>query len=318
MIPQAFIDIQNPLVHSFALLLSFVILYYGAEFVLSSAEKTGKALGLSPLVIGLAIVGFGTSLPELFVSQMASYKKSYEIAFGNIIGSNVANILLILGVSAIIYPLSMGRRDIKRQLKRHLAVTILLLIIMQFKVINWIAGIILLSYFGYYLSFTFRKMAKRVKEEHEIKPKIGILDIIKLVLGFCLLFFGGDLLVCSGTKLGELLSISPYVISAIFVAVGTSFPELVTSLVACIKKRDVDLVTGNIIGSNIFNIALILGSCGFYNIVSNSTYWVEMVTLVILSIVFLILAKFRPVLDRKVGVLFLLGYVGMVLHWTNF
>ena len=161
-------------------------------------------------------------------------------------------------------------------------------------------------------------MAKRVKEEHEIKPKIGILDIIKLVLGFCLLFFGGDLLVCSGTKLGELLSISPYVISAIFVAVGTSFPELVTSLVACIKKRDVDLVTGNIIGSNIFNIALILGSCGFYNIVSNSTYWVEMVTLVILSIVFLILAKFRPVLDRKVGVLFLLGYVGMVLHWTNF
>lgn len=317
MIPQALIDIQSPVFHSFILLISFAVLYFGADFALGSAEKIGKAVGISPLVVGLLIVGFGTSLPEFFVSHLACISGSYGIALGNVIGSNVANIFLIMGAAALIYPLSIRSRDIFKQLKRHLGLMVLLLVVMQFSRLNWITALALLGFFIYYLHFTFKKMEKGESHQDEERPKLTILDGLKLLLGFFLLYAGGELLVTSGTRLGEIFSISPYVISAIFVAFGTSFPELMTALVACIKKKDVDLITGNVIGSNIFNVAFVMGSFSFYNISLPSKFMVELITLVLISCVLIIMTRVKPRLDRLVGIAFLCCYLGMVFFWIQ-
>lgn len=303
------------------LIFSIVMLYYGAEFALESAEKIGLYLGMSPLVIGLLIVGFGTSLPEFFVSQLACFRGESPIALGNIIGSNIANLFLIMGAAGIFVPLHLARNEIKVQLYFHIGITaILATILFQSKLYWWGTGL-LITFFGVYLWNTFREMRKqrhlRSVSQEDLEHEMGVMLYVKLIIGFVLLYFGGDLLVSSGTKVGLMMGISTYVISAVFVAFGTSFPELVTAILACVKKKDTDLITGNIIGSNIFNVAFVLGSLGLYDIPIEQNYTLELSVLGFASIFLVGIALAKRSFYKLSGIVFLTTYGAVVYQWVT-
>ncbi len=302
------------------LTLSIIVLYYGAEFALDSSEIVGRYFGLSPLVIGLLIVGFGTSLPEFFVSQLACWRGHPEIALGNIVGSNIANLFLILGISGTITTLFILRREITLQFFIHIILTLLLIGILQYGKLNLITLGVMLVFFGGYLWHTFHEMKKQrghLAEEHDVEEKIDFKIVAKLFLGFTLLYGGGELLVSSGSALGKLFGISSYIISAIFIAFGTSFPELVTALIACVKKKNTDLITGNIIGSNIFNVAFVLGGLGFYDVKIEQKFHVEMYLLGAAALFLMALPLIKKNFGRPAGLLFLGSYVFVVFHWIS-
>lgn len=304
------------------LILSIVALYFGAEFALEAAEKVGRYFGMSPLVIGLLLIGFGTSLPEFFVSQIACFRGEPGMALGNIIGSNIANLFLIMGVSGVIAPLYILQKEIKRQMWLHLGLTSLLAFVVFYLEVSPLATMVLGLFFCGYLWDTFREMRKgrelrSDKEDEEELEKLEILIFIKLLIGFVLLYAGGDFLVSSGSALGLLLGVPNYVISAVFVAFGTSFPELVTALIACMKGKNTDLITGNIIGSNIFNVAFVMGSIGFYDIPVKQNFTVEIAILGGACLFLLTLVYMKRNFGKLPGVIFLSGYAGIVYHWVN-
>lgn len=304
-------------------LFSIWALYWGAELALEAAEKVGLYLGMSPLVIGLILIGFGTSLPELFVSHLAVGRGDSDIAIGNIIGSNLANIFLIMGVSSLVAPLFILRKEILTQLIIHLLLTALLFVIALFWGFNKTSSIVLLVFFVSYLSFTFYEMLRSRKlkhieeEDREEVTEIGIMVVIKLFGGFSLLYIGGELIVSSGTEIGKHFGISTFVISAIFMALGTSFPELITAILACYRKKNTDLITGNIIGSNIFNVALVLGSIGVVAPLKQVSVQTEMYLLMGVSLLFIVLYGIKQNIGRAVGVLFLTAYAYMVYYWIT-
>lgn len=305
------------LVQALLLLISLGALYYGAELALGSAEKIGRYFRLSPLVIGLVIVGFGTSLPELFVSQLAAARGRADIALGNIIGSNVANLFLILAVAGMIAPLILRTKEIMQQLFLHLGVTLVLIAVMTQETLTPISSISLLVFFIAFIYFTIFKQGKKEEEEDSEVEPIGVKAWVKLITGFVLLYSGGELLVSSGTNLGELAGISPFVISAIFVAFGTSFPELITSLIAVKEGKDLDIVTGNILGSNVFNVGFVLGSLGLYEVDTSASYRTELWGLLAASL-FLLFLYWRGLrFHRLGGILFFGGYALMLQHWLN-
>ncbi len=305
------------LLQSFLLLMSIIALYFGAEFALDSAEKIGKKLGMSPLVIGLLIIGFGTSLPEFFVSQLACYRGHPEIALGNIIGSNVANIFLILGVALCLVKLPIAGRDLRHQFGLHLILTIILVGIVYYGVLDIATLMILGTFFAGYLYYTFMGMDKNGDDDDDEEGEdLSYLVLGKLLAGFSLLYIGGEILVSSGSAIGELMGISEYVISALFVAFGTSFPELVTALLACKKNKDVDLITGNIIGSNIFNIAFVMGGLGVYRVPIEGDFHLEMAVLLGVSLFFVTFTFLKTHLPRFLGVIFLGIYASLIFYWV--
>jgi cation:H+ antiporter len=300
------------------LVISIIALYYGAEFALESAEKIGRFFGLSPLVIGLLIVGFGTSLPEFFVSQLASYRGQSPMALGNIVGSNVANLFLILGVSGLMTRLYITSDAIRSQLLVHIALTIVLTITLAQSGLIWWTALMLFGFFVFYLWNTFREMKRdrHLREDEESEEEaIHLLTFGVLILGFALLYGGGELLVYSGTNLGQLMGVSPFVISAVFVAFGTSFPELVTAVLACVKKKNTDLITGNIIGSNVFNVSFVMMSLFPYNIQYDTTYKVELGLLIFAAFYLATLSFVKKNFNWLSGGIFLSGYFGAVYYW---
>lgn len=303
------------------LALAIIMLYYGAEFALESAEKIGLALGLSPLVIGLLIVGFGTSLPEFFVSQLACLRGESPIALGNIVGSNIANLFLILGVSGVMVKLHVSRPEIKIQFILHLVLTgLLVFVLFQDRIYPWAAALFG-SFFVFYLYDTFKQMLKQrhtghMEDAHEA-DKIHWKEYVMLLIGFVFLYFGGELLVKSGSALAALAGVDSFVISAVFVAFGTSFPELVTAIMACRKGKNTDIITGNIIGSNIFNVAFVLASCSFYDIPIKQSFAVEAGLLIFASLFLLGLAYSKRFFGRFSGIVFLACYVLAVLSWVK-
>lgn len=305
------------------LILSLVFLYFGAEFALNGAEKIGKYLKLSPLVIGLLIIGFGTSLPEFFVSHLASYRGLPGMAIGNVLGSNVANVFLIMGITALFVPLHMYRADIRDQLISHIVLTIFAIIVFVHGQIGVLSTLLLGGFFVAYIIHLYHEMRKFKRLQKEIVSDIEEVDEVnfmivgQLLLGFGLLYGGGELLVSSGSQLGEMIGISEYVISAVFVAFGTSLPELITALLACFKGKDLDMITGNIIGSNIFNVAFVMGSLGGYQISIEGTYVKELSVLMGVAVFLLLLALAKRSLNWIGGILFLGVYITMVINWIN-
>ena len=294
------------------LTLSFFVLFLGAKWTLDSAEKIGCYFNLPSLVIGLLIIGFGTSLPEFFVCHLAVWDGHEEIALGNIIGSNIANIFLILGIVAILYPLHFDLK-FRRELFWHLGATLGLVLVVLIKELNYLTLSILFLFFATYLYFIFSKQKQDQKKEVSIKW----VDFIKLIIGLILLYFGGKLMVSSGSNLAISMGISEYVISALFIAFGTSFPELATALLAWKEKKDLDLITGNIIGSNIFNIAFVMGSLGIYKLPINQNYFAELILLLFAAVILLVFSFSKKVFFRFGGCCFLILYGVMAYIWTT-
>ena len=253
----------------FLMAVGFAIVITGASFLVDGACALARRLRVSDLVIGLTVVAFGTSLPELAVNVFASIKGSTGIAIGNILGSNIANILLILGVSGIIYPLVVTKGTVWKEIPLSLLAAIILGILANDKLIDnaqssaltRIDGLVLLSFFVIFIYYSFT-IAKRIEGAEALLPRKELTTrkvIALIVFGLAALILGGKFVVDSAVNLANVLGVSQSTIGLTIVAVGTSLPELATSAVAAYKKNS-EIALGNVLGSNIFNVFFVLGA----------------------------------------------------------
>lgn len=248
-------------------ILGFILLIKGADLFVDGASSIAKRLKISNLVIGLTVVAFGTSAPELVINIFASFEGKPDIAIGNILGSNIANVFLILGVAALIHPLVVHQNTIWKEIPLCLLATIVIAFMANdalidkapYSMITRIDGLILISFFIIFLYYTvtIAKVAA-VDTITEIKQISLWQSILFIILGLIGLVIGGDWIVQGAIKIASLLNISQSLIGLTVVAIGTSLPELATSAVAAYKKQS-DIAVGNVVGSNIFNIFWILG-----------------------------------------------------------
>lgn len=300
-----------------------VMILVGSDWLVDGASAIARKYGISEFIIGMTIVGIGTSMPELVSSAISAIGGHGDMALGNVTGSNICNVLLILGVTSLISPIGFTRSNIRKDLPFAIGVSLFLLLILYngFGLFGGTPGIsradalYLLLIFVIFMMDSF-KSSKSGAEEEEVKPMPMGKAILFIALGLAGLIFGGRFFVDHTVSIAERFHVSEAFISITLMAVGTSLPELATCVVAALKGKN-QLALGNIIGSNIFNIALIIGVSGAispFQIESIST--VDMV-MVVASIVMLWLAAFtfkRYKLDRIEGVIFLLAYVGYIAY----
>ncbi|ALA93463.1 calcium/sodium antiporter [Porphyromonas gingivalis] len=247
------------------LIIGLALVVGGANFLTDGAASIAKRFRLSDLVIGLTVLAFGTSAPELTVSLMAALKGSADIAIGNVIGSNIFNILAIVGITALIMPLTMSNSTIRIEIPLTILSSVVLFFMANDRlldmagenVITRTEGFVLLAFFLIFLFYTFN-MSKGEESPGQVRQFALPLSIIMVIGGLAALVFGGDLFVDNAAMLAGHMGVSESVVAITIVAGGTSLPELVTTLVAAIKKRP-GMAIGNIVGSNLFNILLILG-----------------------------------------------------------
>ena len=243
-----------------------VLLAAGAEGLVRGSSALALRLGVTPLVVGLTVVAFGTGSPELFVSVEAAYRGEGGIALGNVVGSNISNIALILGLSALARPMKVRSELIKREVPLMIAVTLLLCALLYDGTLSRVEGLILAAGSVAYMAFAYlaarRDRSKMVAEEFEealTKPRRAAwIDVALVVAGFVLLLIGARLLLAGATVVAAQFGVSQVVIGLTIVAIGTSLPELATSFVASLRG-EADVAFGNAIGSNILNILLVLG-----------------------------------------------------------
>ncbi|MDN5212457.1 calcium/sodium antiporter [Fulvivirgaceae bacterium BMA12] len=252
----------------FQFLFGFIILIKGADFLVRGSTSLGKKFGMSDLVIGLTIVSFGTSMPELLVNVLSSINGSSDIAIGNVMGSNIANILLILGISAAIYPLAITRNTYFIEIPFSLTATLLVGFLANATLsgekgpllISSVDGLVLLFFFFLFLGYVFisSREGKEKRFEKEYKAIAMGKSIGYLLIGILGLYFGGNWVVEGAIHFAEQLHVSESLIGLTIISIGTSLPELVTSALASFKKNS-DIAVGNVVGSNIFNMLWILG-----------------------------------------------------------
>lgn len=247
------------LVSIIILIVGFVILIKGADFLIDGASSLAKKLSISEIAIGLTIVAFGTSAPELIVNIFASVGGHHEITFGNILGSNIFNILMVLGVAGIISTIVVQRNTILKEIPFLLAATLLVFGLSLWNTdLSLFDGIILIIFLIIFLIYVIVFLKAKPLLGTDIKERSYPITIIMLISGVVGLFFGGKFVVDNAIIVARYFKVSEKFIGLTIVALGTSLPELVTSVIAIIKGRN-DLAIGNVIGSNLFNILLVLG-----------------------------------------------------------
>lgn len=257
------------MMHLLWLLMGLVFLTVGGEALVRGALAAAKRLGVSPLLAGLVIVGFGTSAPELVVSLQAVIKGQPDIALGNVIGSNIANILLILGISALIMPLATNSQCLRRDGLTMLVATLLFMVLASFNGVSRVEGVVLLLALVVYLVWAYRtekddvnspeaKLDQARSVEKELLPMNIPITLVAIIGGLAMLVYGADRFLVGAIGLGKAFGVPDAIIGLSVVAVGTSLPELAVSIVAAVR-RHTDVAIGNIIGSCIFNLLSIVG-----------------------------------------------------------
>jgi cation:H+ antiporter len=235
------------------------MLIKGADFLVDGASSLAKKFKVSELAIGLTIIAFGTSAPELIVNIYASTGKHHGITFGNIIGSNIFNILIVLGVSGMLAPIVVKKNTVLKEMPFMLLTTVIAFFLAwQGQILSKIDGVLLLSVLLVFFIYIFGILKVNPLEGDDIKIYSIVQTILLIVIGVMGLFVGGKLVVDNSVQIAKLLNVSEKLIGLTIVALGTSLPELVTSVVA-VKKGRFDMAIGNVIGSNIFNLSLVLG-----------------------------------------------------------
>ena len=305
------------LIQALILIGGLILILLGANYLVDGSSSIAKKFGLSEFVIGLTIVGIGTSSPEMVVSFMSAIQGKAEMAIGNVVGSNIFNTLIILGITALISPLTITKSNIRKDIPVNFFVTILLLLLgMNFSifkvgenVISRFDGIILLAVFAWYLWSSFRSdNGDETEEGEEIKTRNIPVSILMIVGGLGALVFGGRLFVNSATALAQMFGVSDKFIAITVMAAGTSMPELATCVVAALKGRG-QLALGNILGSNIGNILLILGGSALIHPLSFSGMTIVDIIAVAICPIFIYLCAFlfrKKEIDRTEGIIFLL------------
>jgi len=302
------------------ILAGFLILGVGAELMVNGSSRLALRLGISPLMVGLTVVAFGTSAPELAVSIESTLSGLSAIALGNVVGSNIANIGLILGVTALIHPIRIERDLIRHQIPVVIACSVLMGLLLLDGEIGRLDGVILCTGLLVYLVRSFSEARSAVApEELELPPIVaprsagGLpLNFVLVVLGLALLVFGSQIFVNNAVELARFLGISEAVIGLSLVAVGTSIPELATSATAALRKQS-DLAVGNVVGSNIFNILCVLGITALLGSISGCQFeGLDFAIMLAFALLLLPFAGSGLVLSRLEGTLLLAAYCGYV------
>jgi cation:H+ antiporter len=289
------------------------------------ASSIAKKLNVSDLVIGLTIVSFGTSAPELIVAILASAEGRSEIVIGNVLGSNIFNTLMILGVSAIIYPLTVQRNTVWKEIPMSLLAALLMAVAANDALIDGTAtsiimrsdGLMLLAFFIIFIYYTFNISKKNVEPLDMATEEVPLSKSIMMVLaGLAGLVFGGRWIVDGAVQIATNLGVSETIISLTIISIGTSLPELATSAVAA-YKRNADIAVGNVVGSNLFNIFLILGVGATirplpFNQESNIDVGLNIISSLLLF-VFLFTGKGRKI-ERPEGIVFVFIYTTYILY----
>lgn len=308
----------------FILLAGLLLILFGANWLVDGSSSVAKRFGISEFVIGLTIVGIGTSTPEMVVSFLSSLQGKADMAIGNIVGSNIFNTMMILGVTAMISPLVITRSNLKKDIPLNIIVTIILIVLgMNFTLFGQgkdqlcrIDGAILLAIFVWYLWSSFKSDTTDEEEGEGIKEYSILMSVILIIGGLAALIFGGRLFVNSATELAKMFGVSDKFIAITVMAAGTSMPELATCVVAALKGRG-QLALGNILGSNISNILLILGGAVLINPLSfNGMTYVDLGAVLLCSVFILVSAYLfkKKQLDRFEGAVLLLMEAGYMWY----
>ena len=300
------------------ILIGFVLLIKGADILVDGSSAIAKKLRISEIVIGLTIVSIGTSMPELFVSTTSALQGASDISVGNVIGSNICNLLLILGLSSLIHPVKFHKQT--KLIENPMSIILTLIFVLMCNInqdISRIEGIILLVFFIAFLIYTI-VIGKKSKDEaileislEEAKKISVVKNLVLIILGIAGLKIGGDLVVENAKLVATALNISEKIIGLTIVAIGTSLPELVTSLTAAIKGES-DIAIGNIIGSNIFNLLFIIGvSAVITPITYNISYNFDVIILFVAMILMCIFPFIKPKdeMSRSNGLIYTLIYI---------
>ncbi len=288
--------------------IGFLMLVKGADWFVDGSSGIARKFGIPQLIIGLTIVAMGTSAPEAAVSISAALKGTADITVGNILGSNILNVWIILGLSAVIVPLAVSKSTIRVDIPVVLVASVLLLVLGWNGLLNWIAGLLLLVVFMLYMAYLFIEAMKHKAESAEEENLSVWKAILFTIIGLILIVWGSNITVDAATILATLWGLSPRFIGLTIVALGTSLPELFTSVMAA-KKGNADIAIGNIVGSNIFNILFVVGISALITPVPFQSKFIFDMMICIFSIVLLWLCCFKhKKLNRWAGVLFLLCY----------
>lgn len=280
------------------LIVGLFLLVYGADRLVYGAAVISRSLGVPPLIIGMTIVGIGTSLPELFVSTTAALNGQIDMAVGNVLGSNIANILLILGVAALIHPLAARSEVLRRELPLMLAVTVLCGFVLMDGTLSRLDGVVLLAAAAAFILLMLKiaRLAQRegsdsltVEQLAELpQDSSNTVAVLWLVLAFIILPLSSKMVVDNATVIAHYFGMSELVVGLTLIAIGTSLPELATSIAGALKGED-DMAIGNIIGSNIFNTVIVLGVPALLSPGSvdpaafHRDYWVMLAVSIVLS-----------------------------------
>jgi len=308
------------------LVLGLIVLVKGADWLVDGASAIAKRLKISDLAIGLTIVAFGTSAPELVVNVIGSINDYDNIVFGNVIGSNNFNLFIILGIAGMITPLVVKSSTVWREIPYSLLAVGILAFLANgifhggVKTLNWFDGIILLIFFASFLIYVYRQL-KSDPESHPEQQKMIATKWATLMIigGLAGLVIGGKLVVDNAIDIAKALNVSDKIIGLTIVAAGTSLPELATSVVAALKKNN-DIAVGNIVGSNIFNIFLILGVSSLISPLDYDVVFNRDLVILVIGTLFVFGAMFvgkRHTLDRWQSVLILIAYIGYVVYMVT-
>jgi cation:H+ antiporter len=288
----------------------FIILTFGAEALVRGASAVALRLGIAPLIIGLTIVAFGTSAPELAVSIKSALAGNPGIALGNVVGSNIVNIGLILAITALIRPITVRSQMVKRDIPLMIGASVLMWFLLLDGEVSFIDGAILFSALVSYLAFSYVS-AKHHPEDLDLdtRPQHPGLSIALIIIGIAMLVGGGILFVNGAVDLAKQFGISEVIIGLTIVAIGTSMPELVTSVMAALKGQS-DIAIGNVVGSNIFNVLGILGATALIHPVSSGGFnQIDFIAMLIFAFMLLPFAWSGLRIGRREASVLLAGYL---------
>ncbi|HCK98871.1 MAG TPA: hypothetical protein DHW42_02015 [Candidatus Marinimicrobia bacterium] len=308
----------NSFMYLLYFLAGFSLLYFGANFLVRGSSSIAVSMGIKKIVVGLTIVALGTSMPEFVVSFFAAIEKADGVSVGNIVGSNLANILLVLGIAAVIRPIKARRRIFLLELPVLLFITILFVLFCIDGTLVGYEGGIMLAVFIAYMTFIIINRKVREGADIEIVPmETGhlIKNSLLTISGLGGLIIGGQLTVRGAIGLAQAFGISDLIIGLTIVALGTSLPELFTSIVAVLKKED-DISIGNIIGSNLFNTAFVLGIIPMIHTLKIDPHviWVDNFLMLGVTILFSVFLFIGRKLSRPEGVFLLILYILFILN----
>ena len=310
------------------LLIGLFLLVKGADYFVDGSSEIATFLNIPPVLIGLTIVAFGTSSPEAAVSIVAALKGSGDIALGNVVGSNIFNITFIIGITTILYPLKVEKETIRKEIPFTVLASIVLLILVsdiklqlfEENLITRADGFVLLSFFIifiYYLYEVARHSREHTMMERKVKERTSLVKHALFTIGgLFYIIWGSNLVVNNGIKIALTMGMSETLVGLTIVSIGTSLPELITSVIAAVKKKS-EIALGNIVGSNIFNLLFVLGTSSAISPISvDHKIFFDIKIMILSTILLFYYSKTQYKLTRVEGILMVISYIGYMTYIT--